>query len=58
MCNKPLSLEELRPIFWPHDKFNKLTAVFHASALLLIMNDVIISSDPMSKFVVNNRTDT
>ena len=44
---------------------NKLTSVFHASVLLLIMNFVITSprgsanyfDNVMTKFIVNNRTD-
>ena len=59
-CNSPL--------------FNKLTSVFHASILLLIINfDIVkVAVDPrgdsqvnadysdnvMTKFMVNNRTDT
>ena len=43
--------------------FNKLTSVFHASVLLLIINFVItLSADyfdkVMTKFIVNNRTDS
>ena len=42
--------------------FNKLTSVFYASVLLLIMNFVItlavkVAVDVMTKFIVNNRTD-
>jgi len=40
---------------------NKLTSVFHASVLLLIMNFVMTSADyfdnVMMKLIVNNRTD-
>ena len=53
------------------DHFNKLTSVFHASVLLLIMNFVITLSkylwmheaiadyfdNAMKKFIVNNRSD-
>ena len=37
--------------------FNKLTPVFHASVLLLIMNFVITTDNVTTKFIVNNRTD-
>ena len=41
-------------------RINKLTVVFHASVLLLIMNFVIIIADyfdnVMTKFIVFNRT--
>ena len=47
-----------------HYRFNKVTSVFYASVLLLIMNFLItlskrlwIHSAIASKFIVNNRTD-
>ena len=57
--------------FIHHFTFNKLMSVFHVSVLLLIMNFVITLSEKllppgstdyfdnvMTKFIVNNRTDT
>ena len=51
-ARRPLDLFSAR-----RSKFNKLTSVFHASVLLLIMRIHSYFDNVMTKFIVNNKTD-
>ena len=64
-CNDIMKYETTYNTILVTERFNKLTSVFYASVLLLIMNFVITLSgsadyfdNVMTKFIVNNRTDS